>query len=583
MKAKEKEIMSLFKELTKLEPSINFSSFPHISINGIRLMIGVDATSVDEMDELLQIDVNEFDDDYIIGHFDNVICQIFGDQIDYDFYMKNVHSTTHEGIFDDIFKQRDKIKDLTKSNIHAYTETINLQEFTTFIIERLKLLSKSVFLLYKDNEWKSDRLNDGFENIKSYIKEHKIVIETDDCYYTCSIRWRSGVGVNSPYWKIKVKKSENLTLTQTEIKEYSILYTPPDIVKNVIDYMMKYYKENEINVSSLNVCEPSCGNGAFLISLEEIGFKRLIGYELNDKLFKFMNRNHNVIHEDFLYSSVNDKFDLIIGAPPFHNSIDKRYKEYFETRTNAYVQFIIHSLYKLNDDGIMAFIIPNTFMNSTNFIKVRKYIQNCFQILTIWKNPLSFMDPKHSTITIIIKRTENIDNSRWYLNSSLCIENQLESMMKEKHTTIKELIEQGEQLKINESSFIWTKNKQKLIDMSDHRKLPVLIYHPNNDKKRMKVIDAQQSIIHHSPVLLVNRGYGQSKYKFIFELIDDSNFPDGFICESRNLIITGQKDSLKKLFQLFSSPKTQKFVSLLIEKGELTPNELMNNVLLFDQ
>ena len=62
MKAKEKEIMSLFKELTKLEPSINFSSFPHISINGIRLMIGVDATSIDEMDELKIENVNSLYD-----------------------------------------------------------------------------------------------------------------------------------------------------------------------------------------------------------------------------------------------------------------------------------------------------------------------------------------------------------------------------------------------------------------------------------------------------------------------------------------------------------------------------------------
>ena len=45
--------------------------------------------------------------------------------------------------------------------------------------------------------------------------------------------------------------------------------------------------------------------------------------------------------------------------------------------------FIIHSLKKLNKNGILSFIIPNSFFNCSYYKGIRKYIYENYAILDI--------------------------------------------------------------------------------------------------------------------------------------------------------------------------------------------------------
>ena len=74
---------------------------------------------------------------------------------------------------------------------------------------------------------------------------------------------------------------------------------------------------------------------------------------------------------------------MIIGNPPYYVISDKseinknqmkKYKEYYEGRANIFILFIIHSLMKLNDNGILAFVLPKNFLNCQYYNKLRNHI-----------------------------------------------------------------------------------------------------------------------------------------------------------------------------------------------------------------
>ena len=124
-----------------------------------------------------------------------------------------------------------------------------------------------------------------------------------------------------------------MDLTKDEKKSFGIFFTPELIVDELISNLpIQDYK---------TILEPSCGDGRF--------FKLNItkAYELNEKVFNEVSRKFplvNVVNEDYLTSSLEEKFDLIIGNPPYFIYKSKLYNEYFSGRTNIFIQFIIHSL-----------------------------------------------------------------------------------------------------------------------------------------------------------------------------------------------------------------------------------------------
>ena len=62
------------------------------------------------------------------------------------------------------------------------------------------------------------------------------------------------------------------------------------------------------------VLEPSCGEGVFLKNLEKDGFSNLDAYEIDHSLD---NSFSYVRYESFVSSPVDDKYDVVIGNPPY--------------------------------------------------------------------------------------------------------------------------------------------------------------------------------------------------------------------------------------------------------------------------
>jgi len=141
------------------------------------------------------------------------------------------------------------------------------------------------------------------------------------------------------------------------------VFTP----KYIVSQMLSLIKNNG------KILEPSCGNGAFL---NELPKERTIGIEIDPQY-----KGENIINMDFFDYSISNKFDTIIGNPPYVRFQDipeetkkKLDLKIFDKRSNLYLFFIYKSILHLNLHGELIFITPRDFLKSTSAIKLNEFI-----------------------------------------------------------------------------------------------------------------------------------------------------------------------------------------------------------------
>ncbi|UCD00479.1 MAG: N-6 DNA methylase [Promethearchaeota archaeon] len=241
-------------------------------------------------------------------------------------------------------------------------------------------------------------------------------------------------------------------------------------LKGIFPSLIKNQKEKEKlnkNIKKIRILDPACGSGRFLLSLAEklyqfyrivepklsdLDIKKTIiqnnlyGIEIEDSAiiisklrlikwllstetnnFIFQNVNlkslnltdfdqiienldlkFNIFNLDFLLDFNSDKFDMIIGNPPyvenkkikdnkFKEKLHKRYKTAYRLFDLSII-FIERSLELLKNDGYLSFILPNKFLSADYGIKVRELLLNesdikeiiNFSSLPIFKNVATY-------------------------------------------------------------------------------------------------------------------------------------------------------------------------------------------------
>jgi len=148
-----------------------------------------------------------------------------------------------------------------------------------------------------------------------------------------------------------------------KIINFGQIFTPDYIVKQMLLLIKNKGK----------ILEPSCGNGAFLNKLPK---ERTIGIEIDPQY-----KSENIINIDFFDYSISNKFDTIIGNPPyvrFQNIPEETKKKLdlkmFDRRSNLYLFFIYKCIKHLNLHGELIFITPRDFLKATSSIKLNKFI-----------------------------------------------------------------------------------------------------------------------------------------------------------------------------------------------------------------
>tara|TARA_Y100000389_G_C17446918_1_gene512189 strand:+ start:488 stop:1705 length:1218 start_codon:yes stop_codon:yes gene_type:complete len=382
-------------------------------------------------------------------------------------------------------------------------------------------------------------------------------------------------------------------------KKEGIYFTPPKTIDNIIKIFNEYYNNN-----IKTVLEPSCGSCEFITIFDQLYNLDFTCIENNLTIYNnikdIQKNNISIINTDFITYKNNNKYDLIIGNPPYFvvdkSKISKEYYNYFEGRPNIFIIFIIKSLKLLNKDGYLIFVLPKSFNNSLYYNKTRQYINDNFTIINICNcNDDNYLETKQETISIFIKNKKPTETNEY----SFKINDNIIFASKEDIENIKQLYNNSTTLKnldfnITVGNIVWNQvknlltndnNKTRLIYSSDIEKGKLVQKKYKNTEKK-NYIDKKGT---NNIILVINRGYGVGKYNFNYAIINDKK---EYLIENHLLVVKYNKsheitdeELLKKydkIINSFQNIKTSKFIDIYFGNNAINSNELLNILPIYD-
>ena len=175
-------------------------------------------------------------------------------------------------------------------------------------------------------------------------------------------------------------------LSNSKRNEQSAFYTDIFLINYIFDYLPDFEKD------TIRILEPSVGAGNFIPCIIKKYENKKIEFDLVDideiaiavlkELIKYLdcpNVVFNFIHEDFLLKQFDNKYDLVVGNPPFtklakNSSLLQKYfeSELIENKmsTNLASLFLEKSSH-IADHVVM--IMPKNLLNTPEFHFTREY------------------------------------------------------------------------------------------------------------------------------------------------------------------------------------------------------------------
>ena len=160
--------------------------------------------------------------------------------------------------------------------------------------------------------------------------------------------------------------------------------------KELITEMMN--RINVIDKDSISILEPSCGVGNFVPLILKKFENKKVQLDLLDidddslkiakvLLSKYVNSNISIrfIRDDFLVHHFDEKYDYVIGNPPFDklkssNKMLNTYKKHAINKdTNNICSFFLDKALEIGD--YISFVFPKFLLNTPEFSKTREYLR----------------------------------------------------------------------------------------------------------------------------------------------------------------------------------------------------------------
>ena len=398
----------------------------------------------------------------------------------------------------------------------------------------------------------------------------------------------------SQFSELTIEITKNLT--KEEKKDHGIFITPKSIISALYSTVLAHLKNDASSIK--RILEPSCGtceivnfcdNNLHGVEIDAIEYHSKIYDAIKDLTFK---NNVKLYHEDFLKFKPANDYDLVIGNPPYFvckkSDVPLEYCEYIHGRPNIFGVFILRSLALTRPGGIIALIIPKSFLNSLYYSKIRNYIKQTCSIIKIddYSSLNDFIDTDQSTFGLVLqKNTAEVEPTEckysMLFNGNFMFTNNSSELREifEGATTIEKM-----GLKVRTGQVVWNEVKDEL---TNNEADAVLIYNTNISKdnklelKKFKNDQKGQYInrdARSDPVLVVNRGNGNSAYKLNYAVISECSFlvenhlneiyaPEG---------MNGKQalETYKKIIRSFENPKTKKFIKMFLGNNGLSKTEL---------
>lgn len=220
-----------------------------------------------------------------------------------------------------------------------------------------------------------------------------------------------------------------ITVKQKSKNKFGQYFTPEMVADFMIDLA-------DIQLDS-SILEPSCGEGIFLKLLYKKGFENITAYEIDESL---ATDYQCVKYQSFIQTDSFEKYDLIIGNPPYIRwaNLESELKDellynvlwnkYFNSLCDYLYIFILKSIEQLNDNGQLIFICPEYWLNTTHSLTLRNYMVSKGYFEQIYHFNETPIFDKVTISTIVFKfikskkRKAMIEVSKFYANQKLTIE-----------------------------------------------------------------------------------------------------------------------------------------------------------------
>jgi adenine-specific DNA-methyltransferase len=227
----------------------------------------------------------------------------------------------------------------------------------------------------------------------------------------------------------------------------SAYFTPPFLCEHVISRALAF----GYNPTHHTVLDPACGGAAFLVplaqqivakgkqdgltpkQLAELLGTRLFGIEiepglaalsellisdvLGSELNRKLSRNLRIVKRQNALKLGDDTgpFDFVVSNPPYGrvfragSPLLARWEDVItDGHVNTYALFVSLALQRTKINGLVALVIPTSFLAGPYFSKLRSHIRsvsNIIQIDIIEKRADVFMDVTQDTCVIFLRRT----------------------------------------------------------------------------------------------------------------------------------------------------------------------------------
>lgn len=422
------------------------------------------------------------------------------------------------------------IENLIKKNVHNVDEIsqliLSLNKNTSIVEEcdlnisvrnELVIITKILLYIKSKNYIDYDRLLDSVipNNKYDFLRD----LETDDDYIL-------NFDINDGFDLLKLyEKLQN----QKDKKIFGQFYTPHVILEKMLsDINIETY-----SVGNYKILDPACGVGAFLLKLidkcvnELKEYKKIkeflnnciFGNDINtnsvlmtrlciimqlkkyfsneDILRDFKNLFKNIRNVNTLFYNDDQKFELIIGNPPYFKSkiskeINEKYGEVIDGQPNVYALFLYWAVSTVTNGGQVIFVVPQSMMNGRYFKKLRVFLSNydlvAIDLINSKTRNKIFLDAEQAVMIMNIKKSVNKTNSMVrYTNfnesdTQIIVEDQSQIFSAEfitfpKNDDERKLIDRLskclrlyeiiEPYKFGNGLFVWNQQKQFLIQGED--------------------------------------------------------------------------------------------------------------------